>query len=93
MFKLQATILKDVRILIRDKVGVNLPVRNALGVCAQTQEQANGFCVVSIVLLAAIGGIMVPSFARPESFQGITKISLLHWCLKTYYDLSLKVRN
>ncbi|MFT3937049.1 MAG: ABC transporter permease [Chitinophagaceae bacterium] len=61
-----------------------------IGVFAQTQEQANGFGAVSIVLLAAIGGILVPSFAMPASFQGIMKISPLHWCLEAFYGLFLE---
>lgn len=61
-----------------------------IGVFAQTQEQANGLGAVSIVLLAAIGGILVPSFAMPASFQGIMKISPLHWCLEAYYGLFLE---
>lgn len=61
-----------------------------IGVFAQTQEQANGFGAVSIVLLAAIGGILVPSFAMPASFQGIMKLSPLHWCLEAFYGLFLE---
>jgi len=61
-----------------------------IGVVAQTQEQANGFGAVSIVLLAAIGGILVPSFAMPASFQGVMKISPLHWCLEAFYGLFLE---
>jgi len=61
-----------------------------IGVFAQTQEQANGFGAVSIVLLAAIGGILVPAFAMPASFQGIMKISPLHWCLEAFYGLFLE---
>ena len=61
-----------------------------IGVFAQTQEQANGFGAVSIVLLAAIGGILVPSFAMPASFQGIIKVSPLHWCLEAFYGLFLE---
>jgi ABC-2 type transport system permease protein len=61
-----------------------------IGVFAQTQEQANGFGAVSIVLLAAAGGILVPSFAMPASFQGIMKLSPLHWCLEAYYGLFLE---
>ncbi|MEO7531040.1 MAG: ABC transporter permease, partial [Sediminibacterium sp.] len=34
-----------------------------VGVFAETQEQANGFGAVSIVILAALGGLMVPAFA------------------------------
>jgi ABC-2 type transport system permease protein len=61
-----------------------------IGVFAQTQEQANGFGAVSIVLLAAIGGILVPSFAMPASFQVIMKLSPLHWCLEAFYGLFLE---
>ena len=61
-----------------------------IGVLAQTQEQANGIGAVSIVLLAAIGGLLVPSFAMPASFQSIMKFSPLHWCLEAYYGLFLE---
>ena len=61
-----------------------------IGVFAQTQEQANGFGAVSIVLLAAIGGLLVPSFAMPESFQNVLMLSPLHWCLEAFYGLFLE---
>lgn len=60
-----------------------------LGVYSNTEEQTNGFGAVSIVILAALGGILVPSFAMPESFRIFTAISPLHWCLEAYYDLFL----
>lgn len=65
----------------------------AIGVFAQTQEQANGFGAVSIVILAAIGGILVPSFAMPESFKILMILSPLHWCLESYYGLFLEGGN
>ena len=61
-----------------------------IGVFAQTEEQANGFGSVSIIILAAIGGLMVPSFAMPESFTTIIKLSPLHWCLEAFYGLFLE---
>jgi ABC-2 type transport system permease protein len=64
-----------------------------IGVFAQTQEQANGFGAVSIVILAAIGGILVPSFAMPESLRFVMQISPLHWCLEAYYGLFLEGGN
>jgi ABC-2 type transport system permease protein len=64
-----------------------------VGVFARTQEQANGFGAVSIVLLAAIGGILVPSFAMPASFNLIMQLSPLHWCLEAYYGLFLEGGN
>jgi len=61
-----------------------------IGVFAHTQEQANGFGAISIVMLAALGGLMVPSFAMPESFRLVMKLSPLHWCLEAYYGLFLE---
>jgi len=61
-----------------------------IGVFAKTQEQANGFGASSIIILAAIGGLLVPSFAMPASFQTIMKISPLHWGLEAYYGLFLE---
>ena len=61
-----------------------------VGVFAKTQEQANGIGAVSIVLMAAIGGLLVPSFAMPQSFQQVIKLSPLHWCLEAYYGLFLE---
>lgn len=61
-----------------------------IGVFSHTQEQANGFGSISIIMLAAIGGLMVPSFAMPSSFKPILNISPLHWCLEAYYGLFLE---
>ena len=61
-----------------------------IGVFAQTQEQSNGVGAVSIVLMAAVGGLLVPSFAMPQSFQFVMKLSPLHWCLEAYYGLFLE---
>ena len=61
-----------------------------IGVFAKTQEQANGIGAVSIVLMAAVGGLLVPSFAMPDSFTMVMKISPLHWCLEAYYGLFLE---
>ncbi len=61
-----------------------------IGVFARTQEQANGFGAVSIVILAAIGGILVPAFAMPDSFRPFMALSPLHWSLESYYGLFLE---
>jgi len=61
-----------------------------IGVFAKTQEQSNGVGAVSIVLMAAVGGLLVPSFAMPQSFQFVMKLSPLHWCLEAYYGLFLE---
>lgn len=61
-----------------------------VGVFAETQEQANGFGAVSIVILACIGGLMVPSFAMQGFFKSAASISPMHWCLQAYYSLFLE---
>lgn len=61
-----------------------------IGVFAKTQEQASGFGAVSIVILAVIGGLMIPGFAMPGSFRIIMQLSPLHWCLQLYYNLFLE---
>jgi len=60
-----------------------------LGIFSSTEEQTNGFGAVSIVILAALGGILVPVFAMPDSFRIFTSISPLYWCLQSYYELFL----
>ena len=61
-----------------------------IGVYAKSMEQAIGFGAVSVVILAAIGGIVVPSFAMPESLHLLMKISPLHWCMEAYTTLFLE---
>ncbi|MEP6847093.1 MAG: ABC transporter permease [Panacibacter sp.] len=61
-----------------------------IGVFAETQEQANGFGAVSVVILAAVGGIMIPSFVMPDSLKILMNISPLHWCIEAYYGLFLE---
>lgn len=61
-----------------------------VGTFAKSQEQANGFGAISIVLFAAIGGIWVPTFIMPDFMQIISKLSPLQWCLQGFYILFLK---
>jgi len=63
---------------------------SAIGMTARTQEQANGFGAVSVIILAAIGGILVPSFVMPQYMQVLSMASPLHWCLECFYTLFLR---
>lgn len=60
-----------------------------VGMIAKTQEQANGFGAVSILLFAAIGGIWIPQFAMPSFMRTIAMASPLNWCLEGFYDILL----
>lgn len=64
-----------------------------IGVYAKTMEQCVGIGAVSVVILAAIGGVVVPAFAMPESLRLLMKISPLHWCIEGYYTLFLSGGN
>lgn len=61
-----------------------------IGSWAKTQEQANGFGAISIIIFGAIGGILVPAFVMPEYMQFASNFSPLHWCLEGFYILFLK---
>ena len=61
-----------------------------VGVFADTQEQSNGYGAVSIVILAAVGGLMVPSFAMQGAFKTAADYSPMHWSLEAYYSLFLQ---
>jgi ABC-2 type transport system permease protein len=61
-----------------------------VGVFSKTQEQSNGIGAISIVLFAAIGGLLVPAFVMPDSFQTPMRLSPLHWCLEAFYGLFLE---
>jgi ABC-2 type transport system permease protein len=61
-----------------------------IGSIAKSQEQANGFGAVSIIIFGAIGGILVPTFVMPSYMQVVSNFSPLHWCLEGFYILFLK---
>jgi ABC-2 type transport system permease protein len=62
----------------------------AVGVFSNTPEQSNGFGAISVLILAALGGLLVPSFAMPANLQKIVQLSPLHWALEAYYGLFLE---
>ncbi len=61
-----------------------------IGSIAKTNHQASIFGSISVVLLAAIGGIWVPMYMMPEALLYISNISPLNWALSGYYDIILK---
>jgi ABC-2 type transport system permease protein len=61
-----------------------------IGAIAKTEQQANGFGAISIIIFGAIGGILVPTFVMPGFMQFASNFSPLHWCLEGFYVLFLK---
>jgi len=62
----------------------------AVGSIAKTHHQASVFGSISVVLLAAIGGIWVPTYMMPDALLAIAKWSPLNWALDGYYAIVLK---
>ena len=61
-----------------------------IGFIATSQEQASIFGSISVVILAAIGGIWVPEFIMSDTMQTVSKFSPLNWALNGYYDIFLR---
>ena len=64
-----------------------------LGTIATSHEQAASFGSVSVIILAAIGGIWVPVYMMPTIMQKISIISPLNWGLDGFYDVFLRGAN
>ncbi len=62
----------------------------AIGTMAKTHQQAAVFASISVVILAAIGGIWVPVFIMPPVFRHISSISPLNWGLNGFYDVLVR---
>ncbi len=52
-----------------------------LGAVTRTYDQASMFGAISVVMAAAIGGVMAPVHAMPSAMQSLSKISPLGWAL------------
>jgi len=61
-----------------------------IGTIATSQEQSSIFGSISVVILAAIGGIWIPTFMMSETMNTISKLSPLNWGLDAYYDIFLR---
>ncbi len=61
-----------------------------LGAWGKSYDQIAVFAPVSIVIAAALGGIMVPAFSLPALLREAGKISPLYWAQNGFYDLLLR---
>jgi len=62
----------------------------AIGTIARTHQQASIFASISVVILAAIGGIWVPNFMMPPFFRHVSHVSPLNWGLNGFYDILIR---
>ncbi|MDO5639615.1 MAG: ABC transporter permease [Neisseria sp.] len=61
-----------------------------VSVCAKTTEQAVVLGGGGIIIMAALGGIMVPAYVMPESMHPATQLSPMAWALQAFHGLLLK---
>jgi ABC-2 type transport system permease protein len=61
-----------------------------IGTLATTHDQAASFGSVSVIILAALGGIWVPVFIMPQIMQKISVLSPLNWALDGFYTIFLR---
>ena len=61
-----------------------------LGTVARTYEQASMFGAVSVVICAALGGIMVPVYVMPKVMQSVSVFSPLSWGLRAFQEVFVR---
>jgi ABC-2 type transport system permease protein len=61
-----------------------------VGTISNSHDQASLFGAVFVIILAAIGGIWVPTFVMPEIMKQISVISPLNWGLEAFYGIFLR---
>ena len=64
-----------------------------LGTVARSWEQASVFGPISVVIAAAIGGIMVPVYAMPKIMQHLSLLSPLSWAQNGFLDIFVRGEN
>ncbi len=61
-----------------------------VGTIANSQDQAALFGAVFVVMLAALGGVWIPTFVMPEFMKDISALSPLNWGLEAFYGVFLR---
>jgi ABC-2 type transport system permease protein len=64
-----------------------------IAVIARTTDQAATLGGVGNILLAALGGVMVPRFVMPATMQKIAEMSPMAWGLDGFLDIFLRNGN
>ncbi|MDR3351140.1 MAG: ABC transporter permease [Prevotellaceae bacterium] len=64
-----------------------------IGKMAATHQQAAIFASVSVVIMAAIGGVWIPVFVMPRLMQAVSHISPLNWGMESFYAVFVRNEN
>ena len=65
----------------------------AIGKIAVSYQQAATFGSISVVILAAIGGVWIPTFVMPQVMQIVSKFSPLNWGVSGFYCIFVRDSN
>ncbi len=60
-----------------------------VGTLFNTHQQASTFGAVSVIILAALGGIWVPVYVMPDSIRMLSEFSPLYWGLSAFQTVFL----
>jgi ABC-2 type transport system permease protein len=61
-----------------------------IAVYFKTAQQALAFGSTSVIILAALGGVWVPTYVMPELLQSVSRWSPLNWGLESFTNLFLR---
>lgn len=62
----------------------------AVGAAAETEEQASSFGALSVIILAALGGVFVPVFVMPPFMRRVSVLSPLNWGMEGFSGVFLR---
>ncbi len=61
-----------------------------IGSIFKTYQQATSFGSVSVIILAALGGVWVPVYLMPNLMRTISSFSPLNWGLNAFYNIFMR---
>jgi ABC-2 type transport system permease protein len=61
-----------------------------IGTIAKTHQQAASFGSISVIILAAMGGLWVPIYLMPPFMKAVSLLSPLNWAITGYYSIFLR---
>ncbi|MDP4282749.1 MAG: ABC transporter permease, partial [Bacteroidota bacterium] len=61
-----------------------------IGTIARTHQQSAAFGSVSVIIMAALGGLWVPVYLMPGFMRQVAVYSPLNWALTGFYDIFLR---
>lgn len=64
-----------------------------IGTISSTNQQASSFGAIIVMILAAIGGLFMPSYMMPASVRHISDYSPMYWAHESFQDLFIRDAN